>query len=323
MRVACPQLEKHMSLKPRKPRVDFAIYLAVRLVFALLQAVPLRVALGFANVLAWLAYRIDKRHREVARENLKHAFPEWADDPDRVDRTVRGCYRHFCTMLVEIVVLPRRIHLHNWKKYGDLVHGDWTIPAMIDHRPTFIVTAHFGNWEIAGYITGLVGIQSFAIARVLDNPHLERFFKKFRQKTGQTILAKKGDFDLITEVLSKNATVATLGDQDAGERGLFVDFFHRPASTHKAIALLAMQYDVKMVVVGVPRVASPMKFELVAEETIDPRDYKDKPTGAAVKEITERFTNAIERMVRRHPEQYFWLHRRWKHQPKTRPKKPA
>jgi Kdo2-lipid IVA lauroyltransferase/acyltransferase len=309
-----------MSQKPRKPKVDLAVYLAVRFVFALLQAMPLRVALGFANTLAWLAYKIDKRHREVARENLKNAFPEWANDTKKIDGIVRDCYRHYCTMFVEIVVLPRKIHLHNWKSYCQLLNGGWCIDSFLDDRPTFIVTAHYGNWEVAGYITGLVGLKSYAIARLLDNPHLERFLKTFRQKTGQTILAKKGDFDLITEVLAQKQVVATLGDQDAGERGLYVDFFNRPASTHKAIALLAMQYDVKMIVVGTPRVATPIRYELQPEEVIDPRDYRDVPTGKAVKEITERFTNAIERLVRRHPEQYFWLHRRWKHQPKPKSK---
>jgi Kdo2-lipid IVA lauroyltransferase/acyltransferase len=307
-----------MSQKIRKPAADYAIYLAVRILVAFLQAMPLTVALGFARCLAWLAYKIDKRHREVARDNLRHAFPELLTDDARCDEIVRKCYRHFCTMVVEIAVLPRRIHLHNWKRYGDLIHSDRTIGAMIADRPCFLVTAHFGNWEIAGFITGLCGVKSYAIARVLDNPHLERFLKTFRQKTGQTILAKKGDFDLITEVLSKNEIVATLGDQDAGERGLFVNFFNRPASTHKAIALLAMQYDVKMVVIGVPRVGWPMRFDVIAEEVIDPRDFLHLKTADAVRQITERFTNAIERMVRRHPEQYFWLHRRWKHQPKAR-----
>jgi KDO2-lipid IV(A) lauroyltransferase len=95
---------------------------------------------------------------------------------------------------------------------------------------------------------------------------------------------------------------------------MFVDFFNRPASTHKAVALLSLQHDAPMVVIGIPRIATPMKFALEVEDVIDPRDYAGS-RGAAMKAITERFTQSIERMVRRHPEQYFWLHRRWKHQP--------
>jgi KDO2-lipid IV(A) lauroyltransferase len=176
------------------------------------------------------------------------------------------------------------------------------------------VTAHYGNWEVAGYVTGLVGLRTYAIARVLDNPHLDRFLQKFRQKTGQTILSKSGDFARITAALARGGAVATLGDQDAGPKGMFVDFFNRPASTHKAVALLSLQHDAPLVVVGVPRIATPMKFAVEIEDLIDPRDYAGE-RGKAVRAITVRFTQAFERLVLRHPEQYLWLHRRWKNQP--------
>lgn len=165
---------------------------------------------------------------------------------------------------------------------------------------------------------GLVGISSFAIARVLDNPYLERFLLDFRQRTGQKILAKKGDFELIEEVLSKGGKLATLADQDAGPKGVFVDFFGRPASTHKAVAFLALEYQVPMMVVGTPRVGPPLHYRIEIEDIIYPSEYQDRPD--ACKAMTERFTRALERIVRRYPEQYLWLHRRWKHAPPTRKK---
>ncbi|HKB05046.1 MAG TPA: lysophospholipid acyltransferase family protein [Gemmataceae bacterium] len=304
-----------MGQKLRSPLVDYAVYLAVRATVCVLQAMPLGVAFGFGHVLALVAFHVDKRHRNVARENLRHAFPERCADPARCDRLVRACYRHFFTMLVEIACLPRRMHLHNWRAFGDDIrHFDRLMGALLGDRPIMLVTAHYGNWEVAGYVTGLVGLRTYAIARVLDNPHLDRFLQRFRQKTGQTILSKTGDFDRITAALAGGGTVATLGDQDAGPKGMFVDFFNRPASTHKAVALLSLQHDALMLVAGVPRVGVPMKFSVEIEDIIDPREYFGD-RGRAVRAITIRFTQAIERIVRRHPEQYFWLHRRWKHQP--------
>jgi Kdo2-lipid IVA lauroyltransferase/acyltransferase len=300
--------------KPRNPRADLAVYLVVRSAVCLVQALPIRVALGLGRVLAWLAYRVDRRHREVARDNLRHAFPERCADPAECDRLVRGCFRHFCTMVIEIACLPRRMQVYNWRKYGTLVGFDRFVPHLLSDRPVLMVTAHYGNWEVAGYVTGLVGLRTYAIARDLDNPHLHRFFEKFRQKTGQTVLGKRDDFERITAALEGGGKIATLGDQDAGPRGLFVDFFGRPASTHKAVALLALQHDAPMVVLGIPRIGWPMRFALEIEDVIDPREYSAR-RGDAVRAMTERFTKAIERMVRRHPEQYFWLHRRWKHQP--------
>jgi KDO2-lipid IV(A) lauroyltransferase len=302
--------------KPRKPLVDFAVYAAIRAVVCVLQAVPLRAALGFGRVLALVAYRVDRRHREVARDNLRHAFPQRCADPAECDRLVRACYTHFCTMVIELAVISRRMHVHNWRGFVTPIHFERVIVPVLGDRPVLIVTPHFGNWEVAGYVTGVVGVKSYAIARDLDNPHLDRFLRVFRQKTGQMILSKTGDYDRITGVLKAGGIIATLGDQDAGPKGLFVDFFGRPASTHKAVALLALEHGALMTVIGVARVGTPMRYSLEVEEVVDPNDYADRPD--AVRAITERFTQAFERLVRRHPEQYFWLHRRWKHEPPAR-----
>ena len=114
-------------------------------------------------------------------------------------------------------------------------------------------------------------------------------------------------------LLDSGGVIATLADQDAGQRGLFVDFFGRPASTHKAIALLALEHRVPVVVTGTPKVAEPLFYQVVSGEVIYPEEYDGRPD--AVEALTQRFTSALESLVRQAPGQYFWLHRRWKHQP--------
>jgi KDO2-lipid IV(A) lauroyltransferase len=299
--------------KGRSTVADFAVYLAVRLLVCLLQLLPLSACRKLADALAWLAYTIDKRHRQVALDNLRHAFP-LSSEAERL-RLVRRVYRHFCRVLVEIVHLPRILHPGNWRRYVTIDRGELLVDALTSGRPLLLVTGHFGNWEMAGFVLGVLGFKTYAIARPLDNRFLDGFLLRFRQKTGQTILAKQGDFERIQSVLQQKGTVATLADQDAGQRGPFVDFFGRPASTHKAVALLALEHDAPLLVVGVPRRAEPMHYHVDIEEVIDPREYAGRPD--ATRAITQRFTAGLERLVRRHPEQYFWLHRRWKHQPKT------
>jgi KDO2-lipid IV(A) lauroyltransferase len=175
---------------------------------------------------------------------------------------------------------------------------------------------------MGGYLLGMLGFATHAIARKLDNPYLNEFLlHRFRQRTGQQILYKDGDFDRIQATLASGGGVATLGDQDAGARGLFVDFFGRPASTHKAIALLALEFNAPMVVIGVPRLGGDLRHAIVAEELILPEEFAGR--ADAVKAITQRFTAALERLARRWPEQYFWLHRRWKHQPAPRKRQAA
>jgi KDO2-lipid IV(A) lauroyltransferase len=313
--------------KERSKVADYAVYLAVRVLVCVIQALSFRAACRLAAWLAWLLYRVDRRHRLVADDNLRHAFPD-ETDPVRRDQRVRNVYRHFCLLLMEIIHIPRTLHTHNWKGYLRLSDKRKLVQQLVSGRPLLLVTGHFGNWELGGYILGLLGFTTYAIARELDNPYLDDFLRRFRERTGQKILAKNGDFDDIQGVLATGGVLATLGDQDAGARGLFVNYFGRPASTHKAVALLSLQYQVPMLVVGTmrvkagpmppegPDVGDPLRYEVVIEDLLLPEEYANRPD--AVRAVTQRFTAALERIVRRAPDQYFWLHRRWKHQPKTK-----
>jgi KDO2-lipid IV(A) lauroyltransferase len=320
--------------KPRSRTADLAVYLVIRFLVCVVQALPPAVAFWVADRIAWLVYRFVPSRRRIALENLTAAFPELIADPARADRIVRAMYRHFVRAAVEGVLLPRKMHVVNWRAFADLYPGVPTLAALLTARPALFVTAHFGNWEMAGYLLGAVGFRTFAIARVLDNPYLERFVLRLRQSTGQTIIAKKDDFDRLTAAMRADGKVATLADQDAGPRGVFVDFFGRPASTHKAVALMAVEFDASLVVIGVPRVSRAGRaarvppagmdatyYAVEVEDVIDPREYAARADAVAA--ITQRYTAALERLIRRHPEQYFWLHRRWKHQPKAKATRPA
>jgi len=321
--------------RPRNRTADFAVYLAIRAVVFVIQTVPPAIAFWLADRIAGLLHRHVHSRRRVALDNLKQAYPELAGEPGCCDRLVEAMYRHFVRAVVEALLLGRKLHIANWRSFLNLYPAVGLPRTMLDpDRAVLFVTAHFGNWELLGFATGAMGFRTYAIARVLDNPFLERYTRRLRQSTGQTLIAKKDDFDRLTEVMRAKAKVGTLADQDAGPRGVFVDFFGRPASTHKAIALMAIEFDAVLVVFGVPRVdrtlhpAGPpawglesIYYSVEVEDVIDPRDYAER--SDAVKAITQRYTTALERLIRRHPEQYFWLHRRWKHQPTARKAKAA
>jgi KDO2-lipid IV(A) lauroyltransferase len=302
-----------MSDKRHSRVLDFLIYVAVRTAVCVLQALSFEAACGAARLLAWLVYHMDRRHRLVAKENLEKAFPG-RYGPEEVDRLVRAVYQHFCAVAVEMAHLPRRLHVTNWKRHVEICDGERMVDAMLSDRPLFIVTGHFGNWEVTGYVLGLLGFRTHAIARPLDNPYLDAYLRRFREKTGQRLLSKQGDFDRMEQILRAGGVLAILADQDAGQRGLFVEFFGRPASTHKAVALMALEHDVPMLVAGSPKLGD--RYAVTPAELIDPRDYQRE--ADAVRAITARFTADLERLVRQAPEQYFWLHRRWKHQPRAR-----
>lgn len=120
----------------------------------------------------------------------------------------------------------------------------------------------------------------------------------------------------MVEILRTGGVLSFLADQDAGQRGLFVEFFGRPASTHKAIALLALEHRAPVVVGYARRMGPGFRYEVGCADVIDPDEWTGTADDARL--LTQRYTSAIERIVRRDPEQYLWLHRRWKHQPQIR-----
>jgi KDO2-lipid IV(A) lauroyltransferase len=306
----------------RSSVTDYGVYLVVRVLVCIIQCLSWQAGLHLAHWLAWLAYHANRRHRLVALDNLRHAFGDLG--PAALDRLVRASYLHLTTMMVEMIRLPRVLHKHN--VYHSIRHDgpndlDEIRRLVATGRPRLVLTGHFGNWEILGYVTGLVGFRGGIIARRLDNPYLDRFLAQFRRKTGLVLLDKTADYARILDMLARGIGLGIVGDQDAGPRGQFVPFFGRPASTFKSIALLALEYHAPILVMGAARVGQPMQYRIYLEDVIMPEDYAGR--ADAPQAITARYTSALERMVRRHPEQYFWLHRRWKSQPTARKVKSA
>ena len=218
-------------------------------------------------------------------------------------------------MLMEILHTPRKLHLENWRERIVVVgHEPLMDLLMTGQRPLIILTGHYGNWELAGYLFGMFGFPTVSVARTLDNPFLERYLRAFRERTGQSLIPKTGGFDQMIEVLDKKRALSFLADQDAGQRGVYVDFFGRPASTHKAIALLAIEHQAPIAVGVARRIGPGFRYEIRCEAVIDPTDL----TGSVddVRILTQQYTSALERLIRQDPTQYLWLHRRWKHQPK-------
>jgi KDO2-lipid IV(A) lauroyltransferase len=302
--------------KMRRLWLDYVVYLAVRSLVAFAQMLTIEQGYALARCLAWLIYHVDRRHRRVGLDNLTHAFGDRLSEAER-DQIIRGVYRHFTSMLIEILYAPRKLHLTNWRERIVLAG----LAPIMDHlmtgaRPLIVLTGHYGNWELAGYLFGMFGFPTVAVARTLDNPYLDRFLRSFRESTGQLLVPKTGGYDQMIEVLRENRALTFLADQDAGQRGVFVDFFGRPASTHKAIALLAIEHQAPVVVGVARRIGPGFRYEIRCEEVIDPRSLEG--TADDVRLLTQRFTSALERLIRQDPTQYLWLHRRWKHQPKEK-----
>jgi KDO2-lipid IV(A) lauroyltransferase len=298
--------------KRRSRLLDFLVYLCIRVEMCIFQILPPGIAVSCMRLLGRLTYHLDRRHREVARDNLRHAFPGRFNEAE-LDQLVRQVYDHFALMFLEVVLMPRKLGPYGLRNLdaGD----DWAkFQALHDSgRAVLIVTGHFGNWELAGALVGCMKVKAHLIARPLDNPYLERLITSLRERNGHKVLPKNGAARMMREILADGGTLCTLADQDAGPGGLFVDFFGRPASTHKGIAHLALRTNAVVIVGGVKRAGGLLQYSRHVTDIIYPEEYANHHD--AVRALTERMTAAVEQFVRLDPCQYFWLHRRWKHQP--------
>lgn len=300
-------------------------FLGFRLMVCAIECLPVRVAARLADGLAWCVQFLLPRkvtRFPVTLENLRRAFGAELSEREAV-AIGYGMWRHLFRTVVEVVQSPRKLHLWNYRRLTEFVGLQETNTALLSGRRLLLLAGHFGNWEIALALFGMWGFPLGVVAREMDNPLLDRWFRRYREGRGHRQMFKKGGYDDMLVLLQKGGNLGLLCDQDAGPRGLFVDFFGHPASTFKSIALLAMEYDAIVVVGCSARCDDDFthstwsQFEVRCEGVIDPRELSsDNPT----REITQRFTTALENAIRRHPEQYFWVHRRWKSEPKVRQK---
>lgn len=240
--------------------VDYLVYLVVRILIAAVQAMPMTTGQGLARGLAWLLGNGLGIRRKVVEENLRHAFPECSEAQRR--QMARGMWEHLFLLVLEVAHTSHKIHETNWRRFVRLKNVAGLVRALLDDRPTLVVTAHYGNFEVGGYMLGILGFPTFAVARNLDNPYLDRFVNRFRGATGQYIIPKNGGYDQILHVLASAGTMSFLADQYAGPKGCWVHFFGRPASAHKAIALLSMENDAPVAVCCARRLGKPMQFEM-------------------------------------------------------------
>jgi Kdo2-lipid IVA lauroyltransferase/acyltransferase len=305
---------------PRKQQiVDYCVYVVVRLLICVAQAVRIETGHALARWLAWVFSTVVPLRRDVVEDNLRHAFPEWNDVQRHV--TIRRMWEHLFLLAIEVAHAPRKIHETNWRRFVRLKRQDELVRLLLGDKPTVVVMAHHGNFELAGYVLGLLGFPTYTVARTLDNPYLDRFVNDFRGRTGQYIIPKNGGYDQILDVMARGETMAFLADQYAGRKGCWVEFFGRPASAHKAISLLALENDCAIVVAGARRLDRPLRMEMAITAVADARQVRDEL--GTVKDVTQWYTSRLEDVIRQAPEQYWWVHRRWKDARKRRARRKA
>lgn len=295
-------------------------YVAIRGALTVMQMFPLEWNLATARVLARWWMRLWPRHRDRAQAHLATSLGD-TYTPDEIRALAERSLESLVMFAVESICMPRLINQFTWPQYFRLLNFEKVLDLMIKGKGLILVTGHYGSFELTGHLVASLGFRIAAVMRPLDNVYLNRMLVETRRIHGLTLLDKKGAMAAAESMLQDAWMLGFIGDQDAGRKGLFVDFFGRPASTYKSIGLLAMSTERPIAVGYVRRRGNRASYEVGTTRLIMPKEWADR--SDPLHWITQEFTSAIEAIVREDPTQYLWIHRRWKSQPGKKRKKKA
>ncbi len=286
-------------------------YVAIRALTAIAQSLPFSAAARFARCVADLTWVIDLHHRKIAASNLNLAYDN-SLSPSEVRWVTRGVYRHLFTCAVEMLFMSRRLRGDNWKRFIRIRNLEYLEKALAYNRGVVFATGHFGNWEVMGAALSGQWVPIASVARPLANPLLNNYVRKVREGFGQKIVEKRGALRKLARVLQNGEGVAFLVDQNDRHADIFVDFFGRKAAATSAFAAFALRFECPVVNVFCRRVGD-FEFEVIFADPIIPDP--SQPREEEILRITRECNDRLEEVIRKDPDQWLWLHRRWRTRP--------
>jgi KDO2-lipid IV(A) lauroyltransferase len=285
-------------------------FLGYRLIEKLICSLPDHTLSSFAKPFAFLLFYIIRIRRQVTLDNLDIAFPE--KSPVWKKKTAYNSYLHFLIMIMEFMKMQKWSLSKLHSKFR-LVEMDKLLAELQKGKGAILVSGHFGNWEVAMGYLHYCQIKSTAIQQNQQNELLNLHMKTLRQQWGIEIVDTRDAVKNCEIALEKGRIVALLGDQDAGHRGVFVPFFSRPASTHIGAAVLHLRSGSPLFIATCNRVAR-RQFDFCFHPIHELKDATVSDEN--IHYLISQLMSELEKVIRKYPEQYFWMHKRWKSSPK-------
>ena len=285
-----------------KHRLEYAAVQAVR---GLVSVLPMPAVRAIGGAIGRLAYVADPAHRRIALANLAAAFPGRPEAEHRA--LARAMFGHFGSLLLELLKFGS-YSAAQMLAAVDIEGEERVMHAEQEGRGILFFTGHFGYWEVQAIVHALRGYPTSVLARPLDNPLLHQMLEGIRTRTGAKVIYRQGAVRRMLRELASNHAIAMLIDQHLHSDAITVDFFQRPAATTSALAALALRTGAAVI----PVFALPLphgRYRLIFEHPIEPPAAEDPDP---VRTLTQRCTDVLEMYVRRHPEQWLWMHRRWR-----------
>ena len=286
-------------------------YLIARSLLTLFAVLPLPLALSVGSTLGWFGYYFSGRLRRSGERNLRIAFPEL--DPRRRKDLLRGCFQNLGRLLGVFSHFGKESPkaLQALMECEGLEHLDAAIKS---GRGVILFTGHVGAWELSSFGISLFGYPLSFLVRRIDNPKIEARVERARTRRGNRTIDKRSAAREMLQLLQAGGTLGILVDLNTLDReGIFVDFFGVPASTTFVLAKLALRTGALVLPVFAPWDKQRKRFLLKIEQPLSYNGTGDEEED--VRGLTQLFTSVVEKYVQLYPDQWLWIHRRWKTRP--------
>ena len=289
--------------------IDFVAYILVRALNKILKLVPISASLWLGRRIGDAVFFFNKDRRLVAYANLKSAFST-EKTPAELKSITKKVYRNMVQTFVEVLNLTK-VNRKYVDRYVEFVNIPRLHNAAKSGRGTILLTAHFGDWELSSLVSSVIGYPILVLVREQKMKRLNELLNRLRESNGCKVIRKGMQTKNILKALRGNKIVGILSDQDAGKNGMFVDFFGRPTSYHSGPFEMAKHMDSLILPNFIVRARGPY-HKVFLEEYIDFRKTKGPDD---IRENVQRYANLLEAYVRKYPDQWLWLHKRWKSTP--------
>jgi Kdo2-lipid IVA lauroyltransferase/acyltransferase len=263
-----------------------------------------------AEFLGKILFNVAKKHREIALDNLTYAFGN-EKQPDEIEKIARQVFINLVQIVFEIAESLKLDDKDLFKQFK--IDGCHHLKKAYEKgRGVLVLTAHLGNWELLSVLAGMIEFPMSVVVRPLDFEPLDHYVHNLRSRFGGKMIPKQRSFRKIIRRLARGEAVYLLMDQNVDwYEGVFVDFMGHRACTNKGMALLALKTGAPVVPVFMVREKSGLRAEFGPEVVT-------VKTGDRQKDIeinTQEYNRVIENIIRRYPDQWFWIHQRWKTKP--------
>jgi len=287
------------------------VYLYTFYIFKFFIKYTPKVILNFLlDSLSWIIYKLDKKHKKIAKVNLELAFGNKLEESKK-ENIIKKCYKNLTFTLADFVK-NQGISREELLAKVDFKHEEYLTQAIKNKQKIIILAAHYGNWELLGLGISAKFIPMTTVGRELDSEVMNEILEANRKQHNMNVISKHGAMKGMIQALKKDEAVGILVDQNTkNEEGILIDFFGKKARHTPSVALIAKRFDA----VIIPAYITTDDYEKYTIEFYEPFKFVD--TGDKEKDIlncVQQQANITQKVIEKKPEEWFWLHQRWKNQ---------